>query len=105
MSGRKDNLQKFTSWDPLGPALRTVDQDRKKNKAPTTRRRHPMPELVACDVDGRSAWRAVHGNGMVQTVVGTKEVATRRVRAVVDRLNAFEEWCRRVPTHQRIELL
>jgi hypothetical protein len=108
---RTANAYKITSRDPSGPAPLATKraQDRRTAKRYrdkiTDRKTHSMPELVPVVVSGRSAWRAVHDNGMVQTVIGNKRDASRRVRAVVDRLNAFDAWCRRTPTHQRIELL
>lgn len=64
------------------------------------------PKIVACELDGRRGyWRAIHPNGLVQTVKGTHAEAVRRVKQVVDRLNAFEEWCRRPTASQRIKLL
>lgn len=56
---------------------------------------HPIPPLVACEVEGRTGyWRAIHSNGLVQTVQGPRTEAERKVRVVVARLNAFEVWCR-----------
>jgi hypothetical protein len=99
MSRKKTNTQKITSRAASlssGANLRGVKY----------RRFFPMPELVACEVDGRSGyWRAIHSNGLVQTVKGTKKAATRAVAKVVRRMDAFESWCRHRPCTEHLRLL
>lgn len=94
---------------------RTLDtkhqQGRDAARAYRTRKKlraqfHETPVLVAVEVNGVSGyWRAIHSNGLVQTVFGTHTEAARKVAVIVDKLNAFEVWCRHVPTKQRIKLL
>lgn len=70
------------------------------------RRHFPTPTLVACEVAGVGGyWRAIHANGLVQTVHGSRHQAQRAVDKVVSRMNAFEEWCRRRLRKERIQLL
>lgn len=70
------------------------------------RRHFPTPALVACEVAGVGGyWRAVHANGLVQTVHGSRQTAQLAVDKVVSRMNAFGEWCRRRPRKERIQLL
>jgi hypothetical protein len=98
MSRKTTNTQKQTRAASVasGANLRGVRQ----------RRFFPMPDLVACEVDGRSGyWRAIHANGLVQTVKGTKRAAERAVAQVVRRMNAFESWCRHHPCTEHLKLL
>lgn len=70
------------------------------------RRYFPTPALVACEVAGIGGyWRAVHANGLVQTIHGSRQEAQRAVDKVVSRMNAFEDWCRRRSINERHKLL
>ena len=116
MGSRRNSTQKITGSEgrdlPTTAATKRK-QDRATAKAYRARKAlrdynfHPMPQLVAVEVDGKPGyWRAIHHNGMVQTVLGTRTEAYRKVRAIVDKLNAFEEWCRQETRGtQRMELL
>ena len=86
-------------------------QDREAARAYRARKKlravcYPTPKLVAVEVEGRAGyWRAIHSNGLVQTVYGSHAEAVRKVRVIVDKMNAFETWCRERPKKQRIKLL
>lgn len=113
MTSRKSNTQKIASSGPRGPLPPKVERVRRRaygraraERIKALRHDHPLPTLVPCEVEGRAGyWRAIHSNGLIQTVQGTQAEALRKVQAVVDKMNAFEAWCRRRPKKQRIALL
>lgn len=96
MSRKKTNTQKITRSSAGGANMRGVKQ----------RRFFPTPTLVPCEVEGHAGyWRAIHANGLVQTVKGTKKAAQKAVAKVVRRMNAFESWCRHHPCTEHLKLL
>lgn len=88
-------------------ARRYRERVRTGQKVPTPKpKTHSVPEITPHEVEGRTGyWRAVHANGLVQIVQGTRARALREVRKQVSRLNEFEAWCRAHSVNDRLRLL
>lgn len=100
MSRKPPNTQKTASAATFSP------RDGSNLRGVKKRVFFPMPDLVPCEVEGRPGyWRAIHANGLVQTVQGPKCKAVKAVAKVVARMNAFEAWCRHRSTMEHLELL